>query len=169
MPLIVPFATSLVAESGPITGGLEPGETVTVTFTSATSAPWTRRNLIAKLLPTGGVKDPSDQQNTARSCPLGRRQRGRSNSSGGHQRRRRHGDLPAPGRFDQCRGALWVSSLLPSGLAAPDTREPERHRHTFQWPRGALSIVRPSVRPGRRCQQRHRHALKREPLVPGGP
>ncbi|HEU0008859.1 MAG TPA: S8 family serine peptidase [Verrucomicrobiae bacterium] len=71
MPLIVPFATSLLAESGPITGGLEPGETVTVNFYLRNVGTLDTTNLIAKLLPTGGVKDPSDQQDYGALVPFG--------------------------------------------------------------------------------------------------
>jgi len=169
MPLIVPFATSLVAESGPITGGLEPGETVTVNFLPPQRRHPGHDEPDRQTSAHRRVKDPSDQQNYGALVPFGAAaarpfefEAVGTNAASSRRPSSSRKVRPMSGR-------LWVSSLLPSGLAAPDTREPERHRHTFQWPRGALSIVRPSVRPGRRCQQRHRHALKREPLVPGGP
>ena len=70
MPVIVPFATSLVAESGPVTGGLEPGETVTVNFYLRNVGTLDTTNLVAKLLPTGGVRNPSDQQNYGALVPF---------------------------------------------------------------------------------------------------
>ena len=71
MPVIVPFATSLLSESGPITGGLEPGETVAVNFYLRNVGTLGTTNLVAKLLPTGGVKNPSEQQNYGALVPFG--------------------------------------------------------------------------------------------------
>jgi uncharacterized repeat protein (TIGR01451 family) len=71
MPLIVPFATSLLAESGPINGGLEPGERVTVNFYLQNVGTLGTTNLVAKLLATGGVKSPSPDQDYGVMIPFG--------------------------------------------------------------------------------------------------
>ena len=63
MPVIVPFATALLAESGSANGGLDPGETVSVNFYLRNVGTLDTTNLIAKLLSTGGVNNPSPQQN----------------------------------------------------------------------------------------------------------
>lgn len=65
MPVIVPFAASIVSESiVPATGGVDVGETVTINFALRNIGTRdTATNLTAKLLPTGGITVPSTQTN----------------------------------------------------------------------------------------------------------
>ena len=62
MPILVPFTTSLIAESGPVSGGLEPGETVTINFGLRNIGTLNTTNLAAQLLSTGGVTNVSEPQ-----------------------------------------------------------------------------------------------------------
>lgn len=62
MPIIVPFATALLAESGPVNGGLDPGETVSLNFYLRNVGTLDTTNLVAKLLSSGGVNNPGAQQ-----------------------------------------------------------------------------------------------------------
>jgi subtilisin-like proprotein convertase family protein len=55
---IVPATVFLVAESGPVDGGIEVGETVTVCFYLKNVGSASTTNLVATLLPSGGVLSP---------------------------------------------------------------------------------------------------------------
>jgi hypothetical protein len=59
MPVIVSSGSSIVAESFPPNGALDPAETMTVDFTLKNTGPGDTTNLVATLLPTGGVTNPS--------------------------------------------------------------------------------------------------------------
>jgi uncharacterized delta-60 repeat protein/uncharacterized repeat protein (TIGR01451 family) len=60
--LIVPAGTALLSESGPVDGMIEPGETVGVSFAFRNSTGTNTANLIATLLPTNGIVNPSGPQ-----------------------------------------------------------------------------------------------------------
>lgn len=63
-PTIVTDGSALVAEScPPETNAIDPGETVTVDFTLKNIGAANTTNLVATLLPTGGVTSPSGPQN----------------------------------------------------------------------------------------------------------
>ncbi|MEY2410493.1 MAG: hypothetical protein QOF48_3163 [Verrucomicrobiota bacterium] len=66
MPIIVPFATALVFESGPVNGGVDPGETLTINFYLRNIGTLDTTNLVAQLLATGGVLNPSAHQTYGR-------------------------------------------------------------------------------------------------------
>jgi uncharacterized repeat protein (TIGR01451 family) len=61
--LIVPAGTALISESGPVDGTIEPGETVGVSFAFRNATGTNTANLIATLLPTNGIVNPSAPQN----------------------------------------------------------------------------------------------------------
>ena len=61
--LIVPAGTALISESGPVDGMIEPGETVGMLFAFRNSSGTNTANLIATLLATNGVVNPSGPQN----------------------------------------------------------------------------------------------------------
>jgi uncharacterized repeat protein (TIGR01451 family) len=60
-PILVPFSTSLLAESNP-SGGLESGETVTIQFGLRNVGTLDTTNLVAKLLAVSGVTSPGEPQ-----------------------------------------------------------------------------------------------------------
>ena len=60
--LIVPAGVSLITESGPTNGVIDPGETVTVLFALRDGAGNSTSNLVATLLSTNGVTAPSAPQ-----------------------------------------------------------------------------------------------------------
>jgi subtilisin-like proprotein convertase family protein len=63
-PVIVTDGSTLVAEScSPATNSIDPGETVTVDFALKNVGATNTTNLVATLLPTGGVTSPSGPQN----------------------------------------------------------------------------------------------------------
>ncbi len=61
--LIVPAGSVLTSESGPVNGGIDPGETVTLLFALRNAAGGNTTNLTATLLATNGVTLPSGAQN----------------------------------------------------------------------------------------------------------
>jgi uncharacterized delta-60 repeat protein/uncharacterized repeat protein (TIGR01451 family) len=61
--LIVPAGTALISESGPIDGMIEPGETVGVLFAFRNATGTNTANLIATLMATNGISNPSGPQN----------------------------------------------------------------------------------------------------------
>jgi uncharacterized delta-60 repeat protein/uncharacterized repeat protein (TIGR01451 family) len=61
--LIVPAGTALISESGPVDGSIEPGETVGVSFAFRNASGTNTANLIATLLQTNGIVNPSVPQN----------------------------------------------------------------------------------------------------------
>ena len=64
VPAIVTDGSALTAEScSPATGAIDPGETVTVDLTLKNTGTADTTNLVATLLPTGGVTSPSGPQN----------------------------------------------------------------------------------------------------------
>ena len=60
--LIVPSGSALISESGPVNGVLDPGETVGILFGLRNSAGSNTLNLVATLLATNGVANPSAAQ-----------------------------------------------------------------------------------------------------------
>lgn len=61
--LIVPAGTSLTYESGPVNGGIDPQEHVTMQFAFRNATGTNTANLVATLLATNGVSSPSTPQN----------------------------------------------------------------------------------------------------------
>ncbi len=60
--LIVPAGSALIHESGPVNGVIDPGETVTLLFALRDSTGTNTVNLVATLLATNGVTNPSKPQ-----------------------------------------------------------------------------------------------------------
>ena len=60
--LIVPAGAALISESGPVNGVIDPGETVTLLFALRDSTGTNTVNLVATLLATNGVTNPSGPQ-----------------------------------------------------------------------------------------------------------
>jgi uncharacterized repeat protein (TIGR01451 family)/uncharacterized delta-60 repeat protein len=60
--LIVPAGAALTAESGPVNGVIDPGETVTLLFALRDSTGTNTGNLVATLLATNGITQPSGPQ-----------------------------------------------------------------------------------------------------------
>lgn len=58
-PIMVAAGSRLILESGPVTGGIEVGETVTINFLLQNIGSLNTANLVATLLSTGGVNAPS--------------------------------------------------------------------------------------------------------------
>ncbi len=63
VPVITADGAALLAESFPPNGAIDPGETVTVDFNLKNIGFLATGNLVATLLPTGGVTNPSGPQN----------------------------------------------------------------------------------------------------------
>jgi uncharacterized delta-60 repeat protein/uncharacterized repeat protein (TIGR01451 family) len=61
--LVVPAGTALTSESGPVNGGIDPGETVSMLFAFRNAAGTNTANLVATLLATNGITSPSSPQN----------------------------------------------------------------------------------------------------------
>jgi uncharacterized delta-60 repeat protein/uncharacterized repeat protein (TIGR01451 family) len=61
--LILPSGTALVSESGPVNGVVDPGETVRLLFGLRNAAGTNTQNLVATLLATNGIVNPSGPQN----------------------------------------------------------------------------------------------------------
>ena len=61
--LIVTAGSALISESGPVNGVIDPGETVTLLFALRDSTGTNTVNLVATLLATNGVTNPSGPQN----------------------------------------------------------------------------------------------------------
>jgi uncharacterized repeat protein (TIGR01451 family)/uncharacterized delta-60 repeat protein len=61
--LIVPAGTALISESGPVDGTIEPGETVGMLFAFRNATGTNTANLVATLMPTNGISNPSGPQN----------------------------------------------------------------------------------------------------------
>jgi uncharacterized repeat protein (TIGR01451 family) len=61
-PNIFAAGSSLLSESGPVNDAIDPGETVTVSLKLANNGALNTANLVATLLPTGGVTSPSGSQ-----------------------------------------------------------------------------------------------------------
>ncbi|MGO9269700.1 MAG: Calx-beta domain-containing protein [Terriglobia bacterium] len=57
--LVVPAGSALISESGPVNGVIDPGETVTVLFALRNSTGTNTVNLVATMLATNGVSNPS--------------------------------------------------------------------------------------------------------------
>ena len=63
MPNVVPAGSSIIAEGcGTGNGAIDPGETVTVGFSLANTGTGDTADLVATLLPLGGVTSPSGPQ-----------------------------------------------------------------------------------------------------------
>jgi uncharacterized delta-60 repeat protein/uncharacterized repeat protein (TIGR01451 family) len=60
--LVVPAGSALIHESGPVNGVIDPGETVTLFFALRDSVGTNTDNLVATLLATNGVTQPSKSQ-----------------------------------------------------------------------------------------------------------
>lgn len=60
--LIVPAGVALLSESGPVNHSIDPGETVTMDFAFRDSAGTNTSNLVATLLATNGIVNPSAAQ-----------------------------------------------------------------------------------------------------------
>lgn len=60
--LVVPAGVSLISESGPVNGAIDPGETVTLLFALRNSVGTNTANLVATLQ-TNGISNPSGPQN----------------------------------------------------------------------------------------------------------
>ncbi len=58
--LVVPAGAALIAESGPVNGAIDPNETVTLLFALRDSVGTNTANLVATLLPTNGISNPSE-------------------------------------------------------------------------------------------------------------
>jgi uncharacterized repeat protein (TIGR01451 family)/uncharacterized delta-60 repeat protein len=61
--LIVPAGTSLLSESGPVNGTIDPGENVSLLFGLRNTSGTNTASLVATLLATNGVANPSAPQN----------------------------------------------------------------------------------------------------------
>ena len=72
MPVIAPAGSSLVSQTHqPPNGVVNPGETVTISFSLVNTGQVPTLNLVASLLPTGGVTAPSANQNYGALAPDG--------------------------------------------------------------------------------------------------
>jgi uncharacterized delta-60 repeat protein/uncharacterized repeat protein (TIGR01451 family) len=69
--LILPAGSVLTAESGPVNGAIDPGETVTLLFALRNALGTATTNLTATLLATNGVTAPSGPQNYGVLTPGG--------------------------------------------------------------------------------------------------
>ncbi|MBC7930729.1 MAG: proprotein convertase P-domain-containing protein [Rubrivivax sp.] len=124
-PVIEPDGSALTAEScAPATGAIDPGETVTVDLSLENNGSAPTSNLVATLLATGGVTNPSGPQNYG-AIPIG------------------GSSVTRPFTFTAdavlaCGGTLTATLQLQDGATDLGTA-------TYTFTTGALSTPRPAI------------------------